>query len=163
MDARRLQKTIAKKMRSISNYLEDTSKRSEKDRFMEKFMLCETACKEILVAYFKERKKEIDRRNLKLDMVSIPPAMKKAGYQFSKDLLADIFGAAEKRGEKSAKKLRNGIAHSLCLEDIDEVFNRREHLHQEMDEFLLAMRTPQPEIKKKVKKQRNSPPQKKAA
>ena len=89
--------------------------------------------------------------------------MKKAGYQFDKDLLATIFGAAEKRGEKSAKKLRDGIAHSLCIEDIDEVFNRRVLLHQEMDAFLLAMRTPPPEIKKKAKKKRNTPSQRKVA
>ena len=163
MDARRLQKSIAKKMRSLSTYLENSSKKCEKDRFMEKFMLCETACKEILVAYFKEKKKAVDRRTLKLYMVSIPSAMKKAGYQFDKDLLANIFGSAEKRGEKSAKKLRDGIAHSLCIEDIDEVFNRRVLLHQEMDAFLLAMRTPPPEIKKRAKKKRNIPSQNKAA
>ena len=68
--------------------------------------------------------------------------------------MTTIFGASNKRGEKSAKKLRDGIVHSLCVEDMDEAFNRRMQLYQEMDKFLKAMSTP-PSPKRNTRKHQN--------
>lgn len=163
MDAARLRKSIAKKMKALSIYLKDPFIRKEKDEFLEKFMLCEAACKEILSAYFKEKGKSINNSSIKLDMVSIPSAMKKAGYPLSKALLTGIFGASRTRGKKSAKKLRDGIVHSLSKEDINEVIDRRMQLHKMMDEFLSVMCTPPPGIAKKAKKPRKALAVKKAA
>ena len=161
MDAGRMKKIIERKMRKISRYLEDDQRRSEKDKFMEKYMLCEAACREILYAYNKDRKR-MKKEDIQLNMQTIPSVMNKAGYQFDKELLTAIFGSSNKRGEKSAKKLRNGIAHSFCVEDMDEAFNRRVQLHQEMDKFLKAMSTP-PSPQKNTRKHQNIRSPKKAA
>lgn len=133
-----LQKNIVAKIKRVSKFLTNTTLKIEKDRFLEKFMFCEVACKEVLAAYFCE-KQNVNRKDIKLNMKFIPAAMRKAEYRFDKNLLSSIFGGSIKRGNKSAKKLRDGIAHSLSIEDMNEVFTRREILHQAMDEFLLAI------------------------
>ena len=153
MDAGKMKIIIAKKMSKILKYLEDVQRKNEKDKFMEKYMLCEAACREILCAYNKERK-GTKKETIKLNMQTIPSVMNKACYQFDKELLTTIFGASNKRGEKSAKKLRDGIVHSLCVEDMDEAFNRRMQLYQEMDKFLKAMSTP-PSPKRNTRKHQN--------
>lgn len=149
MDAFRVKKCVAKRIDKIGRFLNTANNRSIKDSFLEKFMLCETACKEILLAYWKEKKQEVDKSSIKLDMKSIPSAMNKAGYKIDKPLLAYIFGSERKRGEKSAKKLRDGIVHSMMIEDMTEVLIREQDLMGRMEHFLQEMsRASSPKHKK---------------
>ena len=70
-------------------------------------------------------------------MKSIPAAFNKFGYEIDNHILGSIFGGSKKRGQKSAKKLRDCIVHSLSEEDIKEVIERKDSLYSSMNAFLL--------------------------
>lgn len=96
--------------------------------FLSKFVVCEIACKAILAG--------AGMKNDKLNMKSIKSAVKKLNYGIEYAVLRSIFGSYKIRGSKSAKKLRDGIAHSLAENDIKEVIERKEDLFKYMDTFL---------------------------
>jgi len=63
-----------------------------------------------------------------------------AGYDFDKDLLTHLFGAEEKVGSRTVKKLRDSLTHSVNQKAIDELINREEELYGYMDQFLSKIR-----------------------
>lgn len=98
--------------------------------FLSKFVVCEIACKAILAG--------AGMKNDKLNIKSIKSAVKKLNYNIEDAVLGAIFGykGFRRRGSRSAKILRNGIAHSLAENDIKEVIERKEDLFKYMDTFL---------------------------
>lgn len=153
MDNKKLRNDVIKRLKKIESCLSDESKRLAKDQFLEKFMVCETLCKRIQEAYYTSTGKPKEMRDIKLNLTDIKAAMKYAGYVIpDKAMLSDIFSCEKKRGNKSAKELRNGIVHSLQVEDINEVFDRRLFLTTRMDEYLQLIRTPVNVDKKPNKK-----------
>ena len=110
-----------------------------KDEFLAKFTLCEIACKSVIDYYKKTQNESADIKEIKLDMRSIPFAFAKFHYDIDKHILSDIFGASKKRGQKSAKKLRDCIIHALSEEDIREVIDRKDYLYSNMDAFIAVI------------------------
>lgn len=133
---RKTQKRVKRKIGKIEKLLSNGATRNTKNEFLEKFMICETACKAIISDYNKGKAKKIADRDIKLDMRVIEAAIKYAGYSIKKETLGAIFGSSDKRNEKSCKKLRDGIVHSMSAEDIQEVVKRHTRLFSEMQIFL---------------------------
>ena len=66
---------------------------------------------------------------------TIIAALKKSGYNPDEDMLKKVFKAKEKRGEKSARDLRNGIVHDLNIYDLMEVMDRKNELFKLLDDY----------------------------
>ena len=133
---RKTQQRVKRKVGKIEKLLSNETIRNTKNEFLEKFMICETACKAIISDYNKGTAKKVADRDIKLHMAVIEAAVKYAGYSIAKETLAAVFGSSEKRNAKSCKKLRDGIVHSMSAEDIQEVVNRCPLLFSEMQVFL---------------------------
>lgn len=156
MDNKKLRNNVHKRLKKIESCLGDKRKCEAKDQFLEKFMVCETICKRILDAYYTSKGKKKAMRDIKLNLTDIKAAMKYAGYIITDNaLLGDVFSSEDKRGSKSAKSLRNGIVHSLQIEDINEVFNRHSFLMLRMDAYLQLIKAPV-DNKKKPNMKKNS-------
>ena len=116
---------------------EDETKRMIDD-FKEKFSICEIVYKVILEDHqFNKTGKHPERMEVK--MTQVPHALIYSGYDFDNVLLTKLFGAEEKIGCRSVKKLRDSLTHSMNQKAIDELTSRNDELHQYMDEFLLKI------------------------
>ena len=73
-------------------------------------------------------------------MREAPYALKYAGYDFDKEILASLFGAEEHVGKRSVKKLRDSLTHSVNKGAIDELKSRENELYGYMDSFLDKIR-----------------------
>ena len=133
---KRIQRNAERTLRKVETKLQEPGVKKKKDEFLEKYMICETVCKQILIAYKKGTGKEFNPDDIKLHMQEITAAMKYSAYPFSSDTLKAIFGSEKKRNSKSCKKLRNGIVHSMDVNDITEVSERYQELTLAMDTFL---------------------------
>ena len=126
------------KIHNINEYLAQDNHRAIKDRFLEKFMLCEIGYKELLKHYYKSRNKKFNEDDLKLSMQTIPKVLSHFRISIDMQTLKEIYSTAnefKKRGTKSARMLRNGIVHDLNVQDTGEVIDRQEHLFQVLDLF----------------------------
>lgn len=136
LKAEHVKRTTYKKFEKAQSVLNNVQYVQTKDEFLSKFTLCEIACKSVIEYYKKAQNKEVDPKDTKLTMTCIPAAFSMFHYEVDGHILTDIFGSSKKRGQKSAKKLRDGIIHALSEEDIKEVIARKEYLFSAMDAFL---------------------------
>jgi hypothetical protein len=110
------------------------------DDFKEKFSICEIVYKIILEDHqFNKIGKRPER--MKVTMTQVPYALDYAGYDFDRDLLTRLFGAEEKVGIRSVKKLRDSLTHSMNQRAVEELTNRCEELHGYMDSFINKINT----------------------
>ncbi|HZJ68820.1 MAG TPA: hypothetical protein VFD28_02290 [Candidatus Eisenbacteria bacterium] len=110
------------------------------DNFKEKFAICEIVYKVVLEDHqYNKTGKHLDY--LKVDMTQAPHALKYAGYDFDKVLLNKLFGAENKVGIRSVKKLRDSLTHSMNAKAVEELTNRESELHGYMDSFLTKINT----------------------
>lgn len=148
----KLRNEIARKLHKMETNLEDTEKVRTRWLFIDKFIRCEVAVKKVLTAYRKEKKGENVKGHEQLNMNIIPPALAWAGYSVSKAELEALFsgsGIYNKRGTKSAKKLRDGAMHEHNENDIQEIVDRFDELNDMMDAFLSYFRWTEAELAKK--------------
>ena len=129
-------KNASKKVERVKALMEDTAKMQKRRDFINKFVLCEIVCKHIVEAYKRHQKDLKPGEYITLDMRHIPAAMTLYRYSIPKHVLSDVFGSGKKRGQKSAKKLRDGIMHAMNDDDLNEVIEREEFLYGRMGEFL---------------------------
>jgi hypothetical protein len=158
----KLRNEIARKLYRMDTNLEDETSVRLRWMFMDKFIQCEVAVKKVMAAYKKEKKgaKDKDKGFLRLDMSTIPAALKWAGITFNRDDLDGLFsgsGEYSKRGTKSAKKLRDGVTHEHNENDIQKILDRFEELNWLMDQFLDIFRWNDAEKKKYQKKKKTEP------
>ena len=117
----------------------DNQMREKIHTFKEKFGICEIVYKVVLDDHqFNKTGKHPER--MKVDMTQVPHALSYAGYDFDRTLLTHLFGAEEKVGSRSVKKLRDTLTHSLNQKAVDELADREEELHGYMDQFLEKIR-----------------------
>ena len=102
-------------------------------------MKCELACKLIIMEYNAAKKKTISYKDVKMQIQVIIAACRHVGLSISNDVLYRLFSSSEKRGQRSAKILRNDIVHSLSINDIKEVDSRFMALDSDMDVFLRSI------------------------
>ena len=105
------------------------------DSFLEKYFQCELACVEMIKDYRTDKKD--DDKEIKIIVQTIKSSMNHIGINANDLLLNNLFSSNRKSGQRSAKKLRDGIVHELSREAIREVINRYHELNTYMDEFLL--------------------------
>lgn len=124
----------------IETLMADKDKKRMIADFKEKFSICEIVYKVVLEDHqFNKTGQHIDR--LQVTMKQVPHALAYAGYDFDKDLLTKLFGAEEKIGSRSVKKLRDALTHSMNDKAVNELFDRYEELNGYMDSFLNKIRT----------------------
>lgn len=124
----------------IETLMADKDKKRMIADFKEKFSICEIVYKVVLEDHqFNKTGQHIDR--LQVTMKQVPHALAYAGYDFDKDLLTKLFGAEEKIGSRSVKKLRDALTHSINDKAVNELFDRYEELNGYMDSFLNKIRT----------------------
>lgn len=130
---------IRAKVQELSIALDIPGIREARDRFLEKFIICETVYKIVLKKYLETNNKYDPRKSLKIQIEQVRTALQKAGYTPDFGLLDRLFngsGVYKKRGNKSAKILRNGIEHEMNVKDMQEVVDRYNELMNDMDTFL---------------------------
>ena len=102
-------------------------------------MKCELACKLIILEYKAAKKKPVSYDEVKMQIQVIVAACHHVGLNISNDVLNRLFSSSDKRGKRSAKKIRNAIVHSLSINDIKEVITRFIALDSDMDVFLSSL------------------------
>lgn len=115
--------------------MDKADNRAVKDQFIEKFILCEIALKTVLNNYYKVHGKEKETENIEMGLSTIKAALKLAQYDVEDENLEKLFKAKRKRGERSARDLRNGIVHDLKVPDLQELIDRKDKLFGLLDDF----------------------------
>ena len=117
----------------------DEVAREKISKFKEKFGICEMVYKVVFADYELSRTGTRPER-MKITMKQAPSALSYAGYDFDRVLLTKLFGAEERIGRRSVKKLRDALTHALKQSAIDELMAREEELYGYMDQFLTKVR-----------------------
>ena len=123
---------------TAQQYADNSLYLEERRAFLDKFTLCEIACKTYVEKYKAIKKtdgagKEIQ---IRLDMRTIPHALLFFQSGIPKHMQTPVFGADKRVGHKTCKKLRDGIVHGLSGTDLQEMHNRYGELICQMDAFL---------------------------
>ena len=119
----------------LANLYSDKETMAEIESFKNKFEMCECTYKVILEEHqFRKTGKHFDR--LTISMKQAPHALTYAGYDFDSILLTKLFGAEERIGRRSVKKLRDALSHRADQAAVQELMTRNAELHQYMDTFL---------------------------
>lgn len=146
-DKRKLRKKANDELLRLESCISDQDTIEALDTFKNKFNVCETIYKVILAEYLrKQQKKKINKSVLTIKMNQVLAALKFAGYSIDKndeELLSKIFGGSSKnrkKGDKSAKVLRNATTHGFDKTAVDEIVERKEELIGNMDTFLSMIR-----------------------
>ena len=117
----------------------DNETRERINSFKEKFCICEIVYKVVLEDHqFNKNGKHLDRLNVY--MTQVPYVLNYAGYDFDKQLLTHLFGAEDRIGNRSVKKLRDSLTHSVNENAINELIDREAELNGYMDQFLSKIR-----------------------
>lgn len=133
-------KTTAKKrIQQIEVLLSNATVKANMDSFLNKYVLCELACKLIIMEYKAAKKQSLPYNDIKMQTQVIVAACHHVCLKVSDEVLRRLFSSADKRGSYSAKKLRDAIVHSMSINDIKEVNTRSIELHADMDAFLNAL------------------------
>ncbi len=103
--------------------------------FLGKFVACESVYKILLKDW-----KPMDEREPRLILNQVKPVMEYAGYSYNEALMKKLFGSDSKVGERSAKKLRDALAHNMSNSAIEELRGRRNEIFGSMDRFLNMVR-----------------------
>ena len=113
--------------------------REKVQRFKEKFGICEIVYKVILEDHQFNKTGEHPNRMI-VTMSQVPYALAYAGYSFDRTLLTHLFGAEDRIGRRTVKKLRDSLTHNMSQKAVDELLEREEELHGYMDQFLAIIR-----------------------
>lgn len=127
-----------KRYKSAKQLEENKTFTEERKNFIDKFTLCDVTCKTYVENYKKVKKNKDDGSEISfnLDMRTIPAALQCFGLDIPKHKLTPIFGAGKQRGQKTCKKLRDGIVHAMNEGDIIEMHERYNELMNYMNIFL---------------------------
>ena len=134
-DEQKRRNRVIHNVTSKKNYLDKEDHRLIKDAFLEKFVLCEVPTKAALSFYYAQNGEPKDVESIEIAYTTIRAALKKSGYEPDDDILRRVFKANNKRGEKSARDLRNGIVHDLNVNDLMEVMDRKDELFKLLDDY----------------------------
>ncbi len=134
---------ITQKLNDINSKMNEKGIRDARDKFIEKFILCETAYKIVLKKYLQINKRYKSDGEMKIQLTQVKFALLSAGYTVDIGLLDRLFSGSGKyrnQGDKSARLLRNGIEHEMNVKDLQEVKDRQVSLHNDMDTFLSLLK-----------------------
>ena len=138
----KLRNKVIQNVNSRRNFLNRNGYRTTINLFVEKYILTEIAVKNVLSDYYKKKKEPKEVESIEMGITTIKAALKQAGYVIDGDIIDKMYKAKQKRGEKSARDLRNGIIHDLNVKDVQEVIDRKEELDELLDIFLIMLLKP---------------------
>ena len=131
---RNTRKRIYNRITQAQNYLKERNNKDKVDSFLEKYYQCELAATECIFDYRLDKKEE--EKEIRIIVSTVKAALNHAGLNAKESLLNYLFAANDKRGQRSAKRLRNAIVHEISVTDMREVNNRFYELKEYMEEFL---------------------------
>ena len=123
----------------IDTLVSDLSVKEMIEEFKYKYSVCEIVYKVILDSH-QFNKTGVHNQRLIVDMRQVPHALKYAGYDFDNGMLSHLFGAEDKNGQRSVKKLRDSLTHNLSDAAVKELRDRETELNGYMDSFLSKVR-----------------------
>ena len=135
----KLRRVIRRTVESKRNYLEKPERAGYRliiCTFLEKFVLCEAGTKRALSSYYRNAGNPKNVEDMNMPLTDITAALDEAGFDVNAMQLDKMFKKNNKRGEKSARDLRNAIVHDLTAEDIDELINRWQEIQATLDLYL---------------------------
>lgn len=127
-----------KELERLENISKDVLE--EIDEFKDKFLICEKVYKVLLAQYLKDKNKGVNEQDMKIHMNQVKSALRKAGYDFDDQILSKLFSSNDTAGERSVKKIRDRLTHSMQENDIKEFKYRKEELYEYMNYFLDKIR-----------------------
>ena len=139
-EQRNLRAKAKAELERLAAVFSDETVREKVDKFKDLFSVCEIVYKVILDDHQFNKTGEHPTRML-IDMRQVPYALSYAGYDYERNLLANLFGAEERVGQRSVKKIRDSLNHSLNQSAVDELINREEELYGYMNSFLDKIRS----------------------
>ena len=138
-EQRNLRNKAKAELERLEAVFSDESVREKIDRFKDRFSVCEVVYKVILEDHQFNKTGEHPSR-MQISMRQAPYALSYAGYDYERDLLANLFGAEERVGKRSVKKIRDLLNHKLNQAAVDELINRETELFGYMNSFLDKIR-----------------------
>ncbi|MBR0343420.1 MAG: hypothetical protein IJH64_14450 [Oscillospiraceae bacterium] len=108
--------------------------------FLEKYMECEVVCKELIVENRAKSRNPVKYDDVEIVFGSVQAAVRNASMKIDENTLKRIFTANTKKGERSAKKLRDAIVHKMPNSELKEVNRRYKELMKDMKAFLRAVK-----------------------
>ena len=138
-EQRNLRNKAKAELQRLEAVFSDESVREKIDRFKDRFSVCEVVYKVILEDHQFNKTGEHPSR-MQISMRQAPYALSYAGYDYERDLLANLFGAEERVGKRSVKKIRDLLNHKLNQAAVDELINRETELFGYMNSFLDKIR-----------------------
>lgn len=141
-EQRKIREKAKNKLLELENTFQDETIVKIVDAFKNKFNICETVYKEILSRYLTVKDEKCpNAKDLKLHMSQICAALKFAGYNFSSELLNNIFGGKSKVfGIKTLKELRDSVTHGYNENSVKEIVERRTEIFDSMEQFLTVIK-----------------------
>ena len=133
-------KRVATRILQVQSKLKDDSAREHVHLFLEKYILCEIAAKELYVGYMDEIGQSVAYKDVKMDLRKIKPAFNWYGLNLPEKTIQRLFLGKTAKGEpNSAKMLRDSLVHGMTLKNIAEVDICFARLNADMDSFLYAV------------------------
>lgn len=127
------------KIQDVQNYLNENPEiLNAVNEFKNQFTFLEMAYKNLLKSYLSTTNKVDKENDLRLNLNQIPAVLKFHKINISEDILNSIFSMKDKyikRNTKSAKALRNAVTHEMTIQDLNEIYSRRNELSLKMKEF----------------------------
>lgn len=138
-EQRALRGRVKRELERLEAVYSDEVVKEKISRFKEKFGVCEIVYKVVFADYELNRTGKQPERML-ITMRQVPSSLSYAGYDYDRDLLTRLFGAEERIGRRSVKKLRDALTHAVKQNAIDELLAREVELNGYMDQFLTKIR-----------------------
>lgn len=123
----------------LEKILADEATKKMVDDFKDHFSVCEIVYKVVLEDH-QFNKYGVHKDRLQVSMKEAPYALTYAGYDFDRKLLTNLFGAEDRVGKRSVKKLRDALTHSISKSALNELKVRETELYEYMDGFLEKIR-----------------------
>ena len=111
--------------------------------FLEKFVLCEVGTKKALVKYYENKgnDKNVEAINMPID--DIRKALEFAGFDITEMSIEKMFKKNNARSSKSARDIRNAIAHDWSVNDIQELIDRWDEFQEILYNYIgIILREP---------------------
>ena len=138
-EQRNLRNKAKAELERLEAVYSDEPVREKIDKFKNLFSACEIVYKVILEDHQFNKTGEHPTRMV-ISMKQAPYALSYAGYDYERDLLANLFGAEDRVGRRSVKKIRDLLNHSVNQSVVKELMDREAELFGYMNSFLNKIR-----------------------
>lgn len=132
-------KRAATRVKQLQAKLNSGKSREHVQTFIEKYILCEIASKEMLVGYKNDLNEVLEYKDAKMDLRQLKHAFNYYHLELPNDVIKRLFAADKVEGKRSAKKLRDSLLHGMTKKNITELDKQYNQLIDDIDAFLSAV------------------------